>query len=335
LNHARAFLAQLESRLEHLPGVRAAGLATNPVLADSDWESSILVEGRPVRPEEQAIHAYINRVSPGFFKALGIHLISGRQFRESDTDGAPQVVVVSKSLEAHYFGSQSALGHRIGRGFDVSAPRDLEIVGVVNDIDYQDLRQNHGREVYLCAPQGLTLGGTMYVSVKGDPRAAFAELRRVVQELEPRAPVDHMKTVEHQLEESLITERMIASLSTAFTILAVALAVLGLYGVMAYMVTRRAREIGIRVALGAAAGNVIWLVMREAVVLILAGIAVAIPTALALTHLVRSELYGVPPADPISITTAAVILAVISLVAGFIPSCQAASANPLRVLREE
>jgi predicted permease len=310
-------------------------MATNPVLADSDWESPILIEGRDNKPEEQRLHAYVNRVSPGFFKTLGIHLMSGRTFRESDTVGTPKVVVVSKSFAAHYFGTQSALGHRIGRGFDVSAPKDQEIVGVVNDTDYQDLRQSHGRQVYLCAPQGLALAATMYLSVKGDARSAFADVRRVVQELEPKAPITNMKTVEHQLEESLITDRMIASLSTAFAALAVALAVLGLYGVMAYMVAQRAREIGIRVALGAVSVNVIWLVMREAVVLIVVGIALALPLVLALSRFVRTELYGIQPMDPISIVIAAQLLSSISLTAGFVPAWRAASADPLEVLRDE
>lgn len=334
-NSAHKFYAELESRLEQLPEVRAAGMSTNPVLADSDWESPILVEGRQNKPEEQAIHAYINRVSPGYFKTLGIHLISGRLFRESDTEGTPKVVVVSQSFAAHYFGTETPVGRHIGRGFDQSAAKDLEIVGVVNDIDYQDLRQSHARQVYLCAPQGLALGGTMYLSVKGDAGSAFADARRIVHELEPKAPITNMKTVEHQLEESLIAERMIATLSTAFTILAVALAVVGLYGVLAYMVAQRAREMGIRVALGAEAGKVIRLVMREAVVLILAGTALAIPPAVALGRFLRSELYGIQPTDPVSIGVAALLLSGISLVAAYVPARRAASADPLRVLREE
>ena len=331
---ANAFYTQLEMRLEHLPGVAAAGIASNPVLADSDWESVILVAGHQNKPGE-ATHAYINRVSPGYFKTLGIHLLSGRAFRESDTPDSPKVVVVSASFAQHYFGQKSALGHRIGRGFDPSTPTDMEIVGVVNDIDYQDLRQKESRQVYLCAPQGYNLETTVYLNVKGDPRAVLAGVRRVVRQMEPNAPVMNMKTVEHQLEESLVTERMIASLSTVFTILAVALAILGLYGVMAYMVTQRAREIGIRVALGAQFGNVVWLVMREVVLLVVAGIAVAVPLALTLSRFIASELYGIKASDPISIAAAALLLAGIAMLAGFVPARRAASSDPLHILRYE
>jgi predicted permease len=331
---ANGFYNQLEARLEHLPGVEAAGIASNPVLTDSDWESTMLVEGHENKPGE-ATHAYINRVSPGYFKTLGIHLLSGRTFRESDTPDMPKVVVVSESFARHYFGQQPAIGRRMGRGFDPSAPKDMEIIGVVNDIDYQDLRQKELRQVYLCAPQGYNLGGTVYLNVKGDPRSALASARRLVHEMEPRAPVMKMKTVGHQLEESLVTERMIASLSTVFTILAVALAVLGLYGVMAYMVTQRAREIGIRVALGAVFGNVVWLVMREVVLLVAAGIAVAVPLALALSRFIGSALYGIAPTDPAAIATAALLLAGVAMLAGFVPARRAASADPLDVLRYE
>jgi predicted permease len=334
LPRARAFYNQLETRLERLPGVEAAGMATAPVLADMDWESPVLVEGHENKPAEAA-NSYINRVSPGYFKTLGIHLLSGRTFRESDTPDSPKVVVVSESFARYYLGQQPAIGHRMGRGFDPSAPRDMEIIGVVNDIDYQDLRQKQARQVYLCATQGYNLGGTVYLSVKGDPRSALASARRLVHEMEPKAPIMNMKTVEHQLEESLVTERMIASLSTVFTILAVALAVLGLYGVMAYMVTQRAREIGIRVALGAVFGNVVWLVMREVVLLVAAGIAVAVPLALALSRFIGSALYGIAPTDPAAIATAALLLAGVAMLAGFVPARRAASADPLDVLRYE
>jgi predicted permease len=333
LPRGHVFYNQLEKRLGRLPGVESAGIANNPVLADSDWESVIKVEGRQNRPGE-ATRAYVNRVSRGYFKTLGIHLLSGRTFRESDTLDSPKVVVVSESFAKHYFGEQSAIGHRMGRSFD-GTPRDMEIVGVVNDIDYQDLRQKEWRQVYLCAPQGYNLGGTVYLNAKGDPRSALASARRVVHEMEPKAPVKNMKTVTHQLEESLVTERMIASLSTVFTILAVALAVLGLYGVMAYMVTQRAREIGIRVALGAMFGNVVWLVMREVVLLVAVGIAVAVPLALALARFIGSELYGIKPTDPISIAAAALLLAGIAMLAGFVPARRAASADPLDILRYE
>lgn len=331
---AHSFYQELETRLEHLPGVEAAGVALNPVLADSDWESSILVAGRVNKPGENS-DAYINRVSAGYFKTLGIHLLAGRTFRNSDTANSPKVVVVSESFAKYYFGEQPAIGQWIGRGYDPSAPRDMQIIGIVNDIDYQDLREKDERDLYLCAPQGGELDTTVYLRAKGDPRSVLAAARRLVHEMEPKAPVTNLKTLETQMDESLVTERMIASLCTAFTVLAVLLAMLGLYGVMAYMVTQRSREIGIRVALGALSRNVVWLVMREVVVLVAVGIAVAMPIVLALARLVKSELYGIEPTDPISIAGSVLLLSGIAILAGFVPARRAASADPLQILRYE
>jgi len=331
---SHAFYDALEARLQQLPGVTSAGIATNAVLTDSDWESHIRVAGRVNKPGEKS-EAFVNRVSPGYFKTLGIHLLSGRTFRPDDASGTSPVVVVSQTFAKHFFGSESAIGRRVGRGLDVTEPADLEIVGVVNDIDYQDLKEEGSAQFYLCAPQGMELYTTVYLGTNGNPGSVLSSARGLVHQMEPKAPVMNMKTVEDQMEESLVTERMVASISTGFTLLAVVLAVLGLYGVMAYMVAQRARELAIRVALGASSGNVIWLVMREVVQMVLAGVAVSIPLALVLRRLIQSQLYGVRTTDPTSIVTAAILLSGIALVAGFVPARRAASSDPVQVLRYE
>ncbi|MBV9406429.1 MAG: ABC transporter permease [Acidobacteriaceae bacterium] len=333
-DRAHVFYNELETRLDHLSNVKAAGIATNPVLADSDWESTIRVSGHGGQPGPSD-NAYIDRVSPGYFDALGIQLLAGRTFRDTDTVNSQKVVIVSESFAKHYFGNEQAIGQLIGRGFDPNAPKDMLIVGVVHDIDYQDLRQKHTRQLYLCAPQGMELYTTVYVRVQGTPRSVLASARKLVQSMEPKAPVLNLKTVQHQLDESLVTERMIALLSSGFSVVALLLAVVGLYGVMAYMVSQRAREIGIRVALGAMFGNVVWLVMREVMLLVLAGVSIAIPLSVALSHLVESELYGIRSTDAASITCASFVLAAIAIIAGFIPAQRAAAADPLQVLRYE
>ncbi len=313
---AHAFYRQLESRLRGLPSVRTAAVAGNPVLDRSEWKNLITVAGHVNIPGED-ISAYMNEASPGYFETLGIHLLAGRGFRESDTEKTPKVVVVNESFARHYFGEGSALGRRIGRGADPGTRTDLEIVGVVNDTDYEDLKQKAPRQVFLCAAQRNEFNTTVYLSFKGDAQSVFASARRLVHEMEPRAPILEMKTMDRQLEESLVTERMITSLSTGFSLLATALSILGLYGVMAYMITQRAREIGIRMALGALPGGVIWLVMREAVVLVALGVLAALPLALALGRFVRSELYGVQPADPLSIAGSVFLLGAVAMLAGF------------------
>ena len=331
---ARTFFDTLESRLRALPGVETVGYADNAVLAGSDWESGITVAGHESKPGDNRL-SYINRVSGGYFETLGIHLLSGRVFNRSDTVDTPKVVVVNESFARYYFGERSAIGHRIGRGADPNTPTDMEIVGVVNDTRYEDLRQKAPRQVYLCAGQGRPFGHTVYVKAKGDAHTVLASARRTVHEIEPRVPIMNIKTVERQVEESLSTERMITSLSTGFGLLATGLSILGLYGVMAYVVARRAREIGIRVALGALFGNVVWLVMREVLLLVATGIALSVPLALALGHFVQSELFGIQPTDPSTIAFAVFLLSTVALIAGFVPARRAAASDPLTILRYE
>jgi len=172
-----------------------------------------------------------------------------------------------------------------------------------------------------------------YVRTERDPDTAFASIRAAIRELDPNLPVMDMKTFQHQLDESLVAERMIATLSSTFGMLATVLAIIGLYGVMAYMVVRRSREIGIRMALGAQAGTVVWLVMREVLILVTAGVAVGLPAAYGLSRLVHAQLFDVEPSDPVSMLGATVLLAVVALAAGYIPARRAAGYDPVDVLR--
>jgi putative ABC transport system permease protein len=235
----------------------------------------------------------------------------------------------------HFFGNSPADARRIGQGTDPGTPIDTEIIGVVNDTRYENLRTEVHREVIHCALQRPFFGMVVYVRTEREPEAAFHGIRAAIRELDPNLPLIDMKTFAHQLDESLATERMIATLSAAFGILATVLAIVGLYGVMAYMVARRSREIGIRMALGAASGNVVWLIMREVLVMVAAGVTVGLPIAFALTRVVRAQLYGVEPTDPLSIATATLLLSGVALMAGYLPARRAATYDPVRVLRQD
>jgi len=333
-DRSHALFQQLESRLSALPGIEAVGLAGVAVLSNDDWENGITVAGYAAKPGEN-MSPYFNSVSPGYFHALGIHVLAGRDFRPSDTKQSSQVAIVNESFARYYFGNEQAVGRRIGRGTDPGTPTNIEIVGVVNDTKYESLKQPSPRQVFLSATQSYVGNATVYVRTAHEPQTAFETIRKTVHELDPNVPITSLKTLDHQVNESLATERMIATLSTGFSILATLLAVIGLYGVMSYTVTRRAREIAIRMALGALKGNVIWLVMRDVLLLVGVGIAVAIPLALALAHLVQAELYGLQPTDPFSIACATLLLAAVALLAGFIPARRAAAHDPIRVLRYE
>jgi predicted permease len=278
---------------------------------------------------------HMNQVTPGYFDTLGIHVLSGRGFLAKDTANSPKVAVVNESFVKRYFGASPAVGRHIGLGSDPGTPTNIEIIGVVNDTKYANLRDEIPREVYLCDAQRGASSKVVYVRTERDPENAFATIRSVVHDLAPALPITGMKTLTRQMDESLVTERMVAALSSVFGVLATVLAIVGLYGVMAYMVTRRSREIGIRMALGAMRGNVVWLVMREVLALVGIGIAVALPAAFGLTRLVESQLYGVKADDPAAMALATLLLAAVALLAGYIPARRAAGFDPVRVLRYE
>jgi predicted permease len=330
----RAFYKRLDERLRAMPGVRASGLASVAVLANNEWDNGITIEGYRAKPGED-MGPHFNSVSSGYFDAMGIRILAGRPFSLKDVTNSPRVAVVNESFAKRYFGSASAVGHKFGMGTDPGTPTNVEIVGVVNDTRYESLRQEIPRQVFVCATQTPVSGMVVYVRTEREPDSAFRSIRAAVREIEPNLPITNLKTLERQMEESLITERMIATLSSIFGVLATVLAIIGLYGVMAYMVTRRSREIGIRMALGALSGNVVWLVMREVLVLVAAGIAVGLPASYFLTRLVQSQLYGIEPNDFGSVAAATLLLAAVAMLAGYVPARRAASYDPARVLRYE
>jgi predicted permease len=331
---ARTLFQRTRERLSTIPGVQAVGYGIVGVLTGNEWDNGITIEGYQAKPGED-MDPHFNGASPGYDAALGLHLLAGRWFTDRDTFGAPQVAVVNESFARRYFGDGMAVGRRFGEGTDPGTKTDIEIVGVVNDTRYESLRDEVPRLYYRCAQQVNQGSQWFYVRTTRNPEATMGAVRAALREIEPNLPITNFKTLERQLDESLVTERMIAMLSSAFGALATLLAVIGLYGVMAFLVTRRSREIGIRMALGAQSANVLWLVMREVLVLVGVGIAAGAPAAIALASVVRAQLYGVEPADPLSLTLGILLLAGVSLLAGFVPARRAANYDPVRVLRYE
>jgi predicted permease len=271
VNRTIGFYQSLAGRLETLPAIRSAAYASMAVLTATGYDRAITVEGyRGTRGE--LIKPHFDSVSPGYFDTMGIPVLAGRNFSARDNATAPRVAVVNARFVRKYFGNGLALGRHLGIGSDPGTPTDIEIVGVVGDTRYDSLRSEIVPEVYLCSLQQPAPNAQfIYVRTEGNPAGVLREIRSAVQELGPGLPLFNVKTIERQVDESLVTERMIAALSTAFGMLATILAVVGLYGVTAYAVARRSREIGIRMALGAQRASVIGLVLREIVVLVSAG----------------------------------------------------------------
>jgi len=331
-----AYFQRIDDRLHGLPGVRATGMADIPVLAGDDWSSSITVEG--YHAGTAGVQSYFNAITPGYLDTLGMHVLHGRDFSTRDTPTSPKVVLVNAAFAKKYFGDGLAVGRHIGRGSDPGTPVDVEIIGVVNDARYENLRDEISPQVFLSELQEEGIGSgarELYVKTDRDAASTFSAIRTAVRDIDPNVPVRDLETFDRQVSESLVTERLIATLSAVFGFLATALVLIGLYGTMTFMVTRRSREIGIRMALGAQAGNVVWLVMREVVTLIGAGVVIGLPVAWALSRLVQSQLYDTKPGDPLSIGLATLLLAAVSAAAGYIPARRASAYDPLTILRYE
>lgn len=330
-----AFYQRLLESVRATPGVKTAGYAMVPVLSGSEWDSTMGVEGHESKDGED-MQAYMNGISTDYWKTMGVRLVEGRDFTEHDVGKDFTVAIVNQKFAHHFFGEKSAVGRHIGFGDRKGNKLRIEIVGVAEDTLYEGPREGVHRQVFVPLQQSdFPAGAVFYVRTAVRSDTMFNTLRGKVRELDAALPVYEMKTLERQLDQTLSTERLIAALSAAFGLLATVLAALGLYGVMAFVVARRTREIGLRMALGAPQRQVVWMVMRETLILVGAGLAIGIPAALALSKYVSKQLYGVQPTDLLSAGVALAILAVVAAGAGFLPARRASTIDPIRALRYE
>ncbi|MBW8866590.1 MAG: ABC transporter permease [Acidobacteria bacterium] len=329
---ATQFNRDLLERLRSAPGVKSAAMATVPILSGDEWDSSTAVEGHHFADGEDQ-QAFMNAFSPGYFETMRIPILEGRDFRQSDAVEQPTVAIVNKKFAEHFFPGKSAVGKRIGRGGGPNAKLTIEIIGVVADALYEGPREGIHRQVFV--PSWGRNGVVYYIRTNVGSASAFNVARNEVRQLDATMPVYEMKTVEGQLDETLLTDRLIALLSAGFGLLATILASIGLYGVMAFVVARRRKELGIRLALGAQPGLLIWMVMREVLVLLAIGLAVGIPSAMILGRYVSTVLYGIKPSDPWMATSTVLLLTVVFAAAGLIPARCAARIDPILALRYE
>jgi predicted permease len=293
------------------------------------------VEGHQAKDGED-MQAFMNAVSPEYWKTMGVTLIEGRDFDARDFGTKTTVAIVNRKFAKHFFGDKSALGRHIGFGTGPRSRLDMEIIGVTEDTLYEGPREGVRRQAFLTMNQSdFPSSATFYVRGGTSPTALFSGLRQRVREIDAAMPIYELKTLEAQLDETLGTERLIATLSAAFGILATMLAALGLYGVMAFVVARRTKEIGLRMALGAPQGTVLWMVMREALLLLGIGLAVGIPAAYGLSRYVSAQLFGVKPTDIASAAIALVILALVAVLSGWLPARRASAIDPIQALRYE
>jgi predicted permease len=324
---------RLEDSLAQIPGVRAVGSVEIPPLSGDGSTNTVRVEGYVPKPQED-MNPYSNWIGPGYFSTMGIALIAGREFTRRDDATAPPVAVINESMARYFFGQKNAIGLHLGMGR--GGKLGIEIVGVVRDGKYRNLREQPERTVYFPWTQDPGIQDvTFFARGAGDAAALGGELRGAVAALDPNLPVYGLKTMQTEIDDSIYIDRMIAALSSFFGGLATLLAAIGLYGVMAYSVARRTREIGLRMALGAERGHVVWLVMREVTLLAGIGVAVALPIAYGLGRAVNSQLYGVQPADFAVLAGGTLLLSLVAGVAGYVPARRASRVDPLVALRYE
>jgi len=329
----RARLALLE-KLRAIPGVRSASVSALTPISGVGWNGYAKVEGQPERPGREKL-VFFNAASDAYFETLGTPLISGRDFSQRDTAASPLVMIVNASMAHRFFGNSNPLGRRIQVERDGQYGEAREIVGVVADAKYRNLRQDAPATAYLPVAQHtvVVLGSSYELRVSGPVASLIPAIKDT---LSPGSDVPvQIRPFTQQISDSLVQERMLATLGAMFGALALALAALGLYGVLSYNVARRRNEIGIRVALGAARARVLAMVMGEASWLAFVGLGLGVAGALAASRLLGAFLYGMQADDPRNLAIAALSLAAVAAAAAYLPARRAASVDPMTALRDE
>ncbi len=341
-----SFYRNLEERLAAIPGVRGATMANSPLIGAGAWGWPVLPLGKE-RPERAPgghgsgfarTATRVLGVGPGFFSTMRVPLVAGREFDERDRMGAPPVAIVNEAWAKVNLEGANPVGRRVTSFGLRTKPQQMEIIGLARNARYDDLTGDFPAIVYMPFEQNLGVPVdemTFFLHTAGNPLGYASAVREIVHQADARVPVEGLNTQVAQIEREMVPETLFARLCTAFAMLALAIACVGLYGTTSYTVARRTGEIGIRMALGAQRGVVVWMVLREVFVLAAVGLAISVPTALAVSKFVESFLFGVKPNDPESLMLAVGILVSAALLAGYLPARRASRIDPTIALRYE
>jgi predicted permease len=330
---ARAFFSLLEEDLKAIPGVQAVSEALVPVLAGSSWGSDVSVQGFKRGPDIDA-NSRTNVVGPAFFRTLGMPMVAGREFTTADGLGSPKVVIVNEAFTKKFNLGHEAIGKYIGWGGRDSL--DAQIVGVVKDAKYDRVKRAVPPMFIVPYLQDSTIGSLhYYVRTAGDPATVLRAVPGIVKKLDANLPVEGLKTMPQQVRENVYLDRMISILSASFAALATLLAAVGLYGVLAYSVAQRTREIGVRMALGADASNVRTMVLRQVAMMTIVGGVIGLVAALGVGRWAKSLLFELEGHDPTVLAGSAIMLAIVALAAGYFPALRASKIDPMQALRYE
>jgi len=332
-----ALYQQILERLSTLPQVRNVSLATYAPLSGTRRSSSIKIIGYTPQSGEDSVTQDI-LTGPKYAETLGIPLLRGREIDQRDNVSSRPVAVVNETFANRYFKDQNPIGRTFSFDEDDAKPQWIEIIGVVGDIKGEDAREKPEPTVYrpiLQVPDEAAFACTIHIRTLSDPTPLTPQVRQMINQINDKIPVFGVTTLNDQLHQNLSQERLIVHMVTFFGALALILACIGLYGVMAQGVARRTSEIGIRMALGARAGNIAWMILRETLLLILAGLVVGVPAALIGAKLISAQLFGLKATDPLTLIGAAIVLTVVAMLAGYLPARRASRVNPLNALRYE
>jgi predicted permease len=323
---------RVEQELAGLPGVTGVTDAMVGMLSGSNWGNSVNVQGYDCGPDVDC-NARFDQIGTEYFRTMGVRLVAGREFTTSDRLGSQRVAIINEAFAKKFNLGTDAVGKFIGDDDDTDS-LNIQIVGVVPSVKYSEVKDTTPPVFYRPWRQDASVGFlNFYVRSSLPPEQMLGTLRSTMKRIDPNLPVEELKTMPQQVKENVFLDRMISILSSAFALLATLLAGIGLYGVLAYSVTQRTREIGVRMALGADASRVRNLVMRQVGTMLLVGGVVGIAAAVALGRAARSLLFELQGHDPAAIAIAVALLAFVSLAAGFIPARRAAQVNPMSALR--
>lgn len=330
---SRQLFQQVTAELGALPGVTGATAGVVPVLAGNNWGNDVSVQGFERGPDVDANSRY-NEVAPDFFRTLGMQLLAGREFTGADVIGAQKVAVVNETFARKFGLGRDVVGKYMATGSRDSL--DIQIVGLVRDASYSRVKDEVPPLYFIPYQQDSTVGYlSFYARTSLDPEQLLRAVPGMVRRLDPTLPVEELKTLPMQVRENVFLDRMISTLSAAFAALATLLAAVGLYGVLAYTVSQRTREIGVRMALGAGAGSVRRMVLWQVGRMLIAGVVVGVAAALGVGRVAGSLLYGLGGHDPLVIVLSVVVLGGVALGAAYVPALRASRVDPVRALRYE
>ncbi|HEY0098819.1 MAG TPA: FtsX-like permease family protein, partial [Pyrinomonadaceae bacterium] len=329
----RAVFQEIFQRLESLPGAQAVGISNDFPLAGNMQTSQPYIEGRVTIPGQESLSG-VHAVSHNYFQAMGIPLLKGRAFTASDIESAQPVMIINKMMAQRLFANEDPLGKRVKFSDDPNVPWN-EVVGVVGDVRHNGLDIEPQMETYLPYPQSPRTIMAIAVRSTSDPTAMTSAVRRAILEVDNAQPIYDIKTMEQRLSEAVAPRRLSMALFSFFAAVALVLAIVGVYGVMSYSVNQRTHEFGIRMALGAQHTDVLKLVLRQGVILAIAGILIGVIAAYAVTRFMSGLLYGVSATDPLIFIAVSLVLMIIALLACYIPARRATKVDPIIALRYE